>query len=60
MVLLFNSDLRLFIGKLKSSWTSPFKITRVFPYGSIELSNAKGETFKVNFNVSNTIVQVSL
>ena len=48
LVLLFNSRLRLFPGKLKSCWTGPFKITRVFPYGSLELSNAKGETFKVN------------
>ena len=48
LVLLFNSRLRLFPWKLKSRWTGPFTITRVFPYGSIELSNAKGETFKVN------------
>ncbi|XP_057520824.1 uncharacterized protein LOC130801081 [Amaranthus tricolor] len=48
LVLIFNSRLKLFPRKLKSRWTSPFKITRVFPYGSIELSNAKGETFKVN------------
>ncbi|XP_057545958.1 uncharacterized protein LOC130824952 [Amaranthus tricolor] len=48
LVLLFNSRLKLFLGKVKSRWTSPFKITRVFPYGSVELSNAKGETFKVN------------
>ena len=48
LVLLFNSRLRLFLGKLKSHWMGPFKITRVFPYGFIELSNAKGETFKVN------------
>ena len=44
----FNSCLRLFLGKLKSRWAGPFKITRVFPYGSIKLSNAKGKTFKVN------------
>ncbi|XP_057526387.1 uncharacterized protein LOC130805621 [Amaranthus tricolor] len=42
-----NYDL-LHAGKLKSRWTGPFKITKVFPYGSIELSNLKGETFKVN------------
>ncbi|XP_057540699.1 uncharacterized protein LOC130818551 [Amaranthus tricolor] len=48
LVLLFNSRLRLFPGKLKSRWTGPFKITRVFLYGFLELSNAKGETFKVN------------
>ncbi|XP_057548075.1 uncharacterized protein LOC130826509 [Amaranthus tricolor] len=48
LVLLFNTRLKLFPGKLKSHWTGPFKITRVFSYGSTELSNAKGETFKVN------------
>ncbi|XP_057532850.1 uncharacterized protein LOC130810733 [Amaranthus tricolor] len=46
LVLLFNSRLKLFPGKLKSRWTGPFKSTRVFFYGSIELLNAKGETFK--------------
>ena len=48
LVLLFNSRLKLFPGKLKSCWMGPSKITRVFLYGSIELSIAKGETFKVN------------
>ena len=48
LVLLFNSRLRLFTRKLKSRWTSQLKIMRLFAYGSIKLSNAKGETFKVN------------
>ncbi|XP_021770623.1 uncharacterized protein LOC110734783 [Chenopodium quinoa] len=47
-VLLFNSRLRLFPGKLRSRWSGPFKIKKVSPYGTIELENAKGETFKVN------------
>nr|GFA09881.1 reverse transcriptase domain-containing protein [Tanacetum cinerariifolium] len=37
-VLLFNSCLKIFSGKLKSRWCGPFTITRVFPYGTIELS----------------------
>nr|GEZ12354.1 reverse transcriptase domain-containing protein [Tanacetum cinerariifolium] len=37
-VLLFNSRLKIFSGKLKTRWSSPFTITRVFPYGTIELS----------------------
>ena len=45
---LFNFRLRLFAGKLKSRWTGLFKITRVLHSHSIELSHAKGETFKVN------------
>ena len=36
-VLLFNSRMKLFLGKLKSRWSGPFVITQVFPYGRIEL-----------------------
>ena len=32
-VLLFNSRLKLFPGKLKSKWSGPFTVTQVFPYG---------------------------
>nr|GEW34996.1 reverse transcriptase domain-containing protein [Tanacetum cinerariifolium] len=37
-VLLFNSRLRIFSGKLKSRWSGPFKISQVYPYGTVELS----------------------
>ncbi|GKD25234.1 reverse transcriptase domain-containing protein [Tanacetum coccineum] len=37
-VLLFNSRLKMFSGKLKSRWSGPFTISHVFPYGTIELS----------------------
>nr|GEU62841.1 hypothetical protein [Tanacetum cinerariifolium] len=37
-VLLFNSRLKIFSGKLKTRWTGPFTITQVFPYGTVELS----------------------
>ncbi|GJZ63128.1 reverse transcriptase domain-containing protein [Tanacetum coccineum] len=36
------------VGKLKSSWSGPFTITEVFPYGTIELSQPNGPNFKVN------------
>ncbi|KAG7529819.1 Ribonuclease H-like superfamily, partial [Arabidopsis suecica] len=36
-VLLFNSRLRLFPGKLKSRWSGPFSVTTVRPYGAITL-----------------------
>ncbi|XP_015081337.1 uncharacterized protein LOC107024942 [Solanum pennellii] len=39
LVLLFNSRLRLFLGKLKSKWTGPFLIIEVFPHGAVELEN---------------------
>ncbi|GJV94630.1 reverse transcriptase domain-containing protein [Tanacetum coccineum] len=47
-VLLFNSRLKIFSGKLKSSWSDPFTITEVFPYGTVELSQPNGPNFKVN------------
>nr|GEW84303.1 retrovirus-related Pol polyprotein from transposon TNT 1-94 [Tanacetum cinerariifolium] len=37
-VLLFNSRLKIFSGKLKSHWSGPFTISHVFPYGTVELS----------------------
>jgi len=36
-VLLFNSRLRLFPGKLKSKWSGPFMIKEVRPHGAVEL-----------------------
>nr|GEY84341.1 reverse transcriptase domain-containing protein [Tanacetum cinerariifolium] len=47
-VLLFNSCLKIFSGKLKTRWSGPFTITRVFPYDTIELSQPNGLKFKVN------------
>ncbi|KAL5759734.1 hypothetical protein ACOSQ2_018572 [Xanthoceras sorbifolium] len=47
-VLLFNSRLRLFPGKLKSRWSGPFEIVKVYPHGAVDIKNLSGETFKVN------------
>ncbi|GJY71833.1 reverse transcriptase domain-containing protein [Tanacetum coccineum] len=47
-VLLFNSRLKIFSGKLKSRWSGPFTIVQVFPYGTVELSQNSGPNFKVN------------
>ncbi|GJS18178.1 reverse transcriptase domain-containing protein [Tanacetum coccineum] len=47
-VLLFNSRLKIFSGKLKTRWSGPFTITKVFPYGTFELSQPNGPYFKVN------------
>nr|GEZ83624.1 retrovirus-related Pol polyprotein from transposon 17.6 [Tanacetum cinerariifolium] len=41
-VLLFNSRLKIFSGKLKSRWSGPFTISHVFPYGTVELSQPTG------------------
>ncbi|XP_070046184.1 uncharacterized protein [Nicotiana tomentosiformis] len=49
LVLLFNSRLKLFPGKLKSKWSGPYKVVNVSPYGAIELESEDGtRTFKVN------------
>ena len=48
-VLLYNSRLHLFSGKLKSRWTGPFVVKTVFPHGAVEISDTKiGNDFKVN------------
>ncbi|KAM6582762.1 hypothetical protein CsatB_009764 [Cannabis sativa] len=47
-VLLFNSRLKLFPGKLKSRWSGPFTVIKVFPYGAVELKGEGPNTFKVN------------
>nr|GEU94876.1 reverse transcriptase domain-containing protein [Tanacetum cinerariifolium] len=47
-VLLFNSRLKIFSGKLKTRRSGPFTITQVFPYGTVELSETDGQNFKVN------------
>ncbi|GJY38793.1 reverse transcriptase domain-containing protein [Tanacetum coccineum] len=47
-VLLFNSRFKIFSGKLKTRWSGPFTITKVFPYRTIELSQPDGPNFKVN------------
>nr|GEV29106.1 reverse transcriptase domain-containing protein [Tanacetum cinerariifolium] len=47
-VLLFNSRLKKFSGKLKTRWLGPFTIAQVFPYGTVKLSQPDGLNFKVN------------
>ncbi|GKD91759.1 hypothetical protein Tco_1367266 [Tanacetum coccineum] len=46
-VLLFNSRLKIFLGKLKTRWTGPFTVTQVFPYGAVELSQTDGPNFTI-------------
>ncbi|XP_023760459.2 uncharacterized protein LOC111908896 [Lactuca sativa] len=46
-VLLFNSRLKLFSGKLKSRWDGLFQVKKVFPHGAIEPLSKDGTPFKV-------------
>nr|GEZ25142.1 hypothetical protein [Tanacetum cinerariifolium] len=39
---------KIFLGKLKTRWSGPFTITKVFSYGTVEVSQANGPNFKVN------------
>ena len=47
-VLLFNTRLKLFPGKLKSKWIRPYEITKVFPFGAVEITHPDKGTFKLN------------
>ena len=47
-VLLFNSRFKLFAGKLKSKWSGPFQVKRVFEHGAIEIWSERTGAFKVN------------
>ena len=48
LVILFNSRLKFFPGKLKLRLSGPVIITKVFPYGSVKLSHPEGGNFKAN------------
>nr|GFB28726.1 reverse transcriptase domain-containing protein [Tanacetum cinerariifolium] len=47
-VLLFNSRLKIFSGKLKTRWSGPFTISEIYPYGTTKLIHPDGCNFKVN------------
>ena len=47
-VLLYNSRLKFFPGKLKSRWSGPFKVKEVKPYGAIVLWSSDGREFTIN------------
>lgn len=43
-VLLYNSRLRLFLGKLKSKWSDPFTVIQEFSRGVVEIRDEKIST----------------
>ena len=49
LVLLHNTRLRLFSGKLKSRWSGPFKLLKFYPHGAVDLLDEQtSQEFKVN------------
>nr|XP_009622090.1 uncharacterized protein LOC104113582 [Nicotiana tomentosiformis] len=49
LVLLYNSRLRFFPGKLKSRWSGPFRVVQVFSSGVVEIESEYGTNkFTVN------------
>ena len=47
-VMLFNSRLRLFPGKLKSKWSGPYTVVLSTTFGAVTLRTDVVEEFKVN------------
>lgn len=48
-ILLFDSHLKLFSGKMQSCWIKPFIIEHIFPHGAVEVRSLDtGKIFKVN------------
>ena len=47
-VLLFNSRLKLFLGKLKSKWSGPYTVVSSTTFGAASLRTSNHEEFKVN------------
>ena len=48
LVLLYNSKLKLFLGKLKSRWSGPYTVVASTPFGVVTLKTNSGNEFKVN------------
>ncbi len=48
-VLLYQSRLRLFPGKLRSRWMGPYEVTNVYDHGAVEIKDLQdGKIFKIN------------
>ncbi|XP_019236396.1 PREDICTED: uncharacterized protein LOC109216677 [Nicotiana attenuata] len=48
-VLIYNSRLRLFPGKLKSRWSGPFHVVEIHPTGAVEIAvENDSRMFRVN------------
>ncbi|GKD97414.1 hypothetical protein Tco_1381311 [Tanacetum coccineum] len=59
-VLLFNSRLKMYPGKLKSKWSGPNIFKTVYPHEAIEITDKDGFSFKVNGQRLKKITKVTL
>ena len=50
-VLLYNSKLKLFPGKLKSRWSGPYTVVASTPFGAMTLKTNSRSEFKVNAHI---------
>nr|XP_016465153.1 PREDICTED: uncharacterized protein LOC107788026 [Nicotiana tabacum] len=49
LVMLYNSRLKLFLGKLKSRWSRPFHVLEIHPMGAVAIESEDGaHKFTVN------------
>ena len=48
LVLLYNSKLKLFLGKLKSRWSGPYTVVAVTPFRAVTLKTNSRDEFIVN------------
>lgn len=48
IILLFNSRLCLFPGKLRSRWTGSFEVTKVMPSSAVDIKSQSTGPFMVN------------
>ena len=47
-VVLYNSKLKLFLGKLRSRWSGPYTVVASTPFGAVTLKTDYGCEFKVD------------
>ncbi|XP_020268022.1 uncharacterized protein LOC109843495 isoform X1 [Asparagus officinalis] len=48
LILLLNSRLKFFPGKLCSRWSGPFQVCKIYPFGAVEVWSEATGSFKVN------------
>ncbi|KAK8923605.1 hypothetical protein KSP39_PZI019550 [Platanthera zijinensis] len=58
LVLLYNSRLKIFPGKLKSRWSGPFRVKEVLPHGVVTIINEKDHSEFKRHSKASPIIQL--